>query len=115
MKKDVVEYVQKCLSCQLIKAEHRHTAGKLQTITLPNWKWEEITMDFVVVLPRTVEGYDAIWVVVDRLTKTARFIPMKSTYSVSTLAELYVNQIVRLHGIPKLIISGRDACFTSNF
>ena len=72
-------------------------------------------MDFVVGLPKTVEGYDSIWVVVDRLTKTAHFIAMKITYPVSKLAELYVNNIVRLHGIPKSIISDRDARFTSNF
>ena len=89
----------------MIKAEHKLPAGELQTIALPSWKWEDITMDFVVGLPKTVEGYDSIWVVVDRLTKTARFIPMKITYPVSKLAELYVNNIVRLHGIPKSIIS----------
>ena len=115
MKKDVAEYVSKCLTCQKVKAEHRHPAGELQPIELPEWKWDQITMDFVVGLPRTVEGYDAIWVVVDRLTKTAHFIPIKVTFSVERLAEIYVASIVRLHGVPLSIISDRDARFTSQF
>ena len=115
MKGDVAKFVSKCLNCQKVKAEHQRPAGELQPIEVPEWKWEQITMDFVVGLPKTVEGYDAIWVVVDRLTKSARFIPMKVTYSVEKLAELYVNNVVRLHGVPLSIISDRDGRFTSNF
>ena len=115
MKGDVAKFVSKCLTCQKVKAEHQRPAGELQPIEVPEWKWEQITMDFVVGLPKTVEGYDAIWVVVDRLTKSARFIPMKVTYSVEKLAELYVNNVVRLHGVPLSIISDRDGRFTSNF
>ena len=115
MKKDVADYVSKCLTCQKVKAEHRHPAGELQPIELPEWKWDQITMDFVVGLPRTVEGYDAIWVVVDRLTKLAHFIPIKVTYSVERLAEVYITNIIRLHGVPLSIISDRDARFTSQF
>ena len=115
MKKDVAEYVSKCLTCQKVKAEHRHPAGELQPIKLPEWKWDQIAMDFVVGLPRTVEGYDAIWVVVDRLTKSAHFIPIKVTFSVERLAQIYVANIVHLHGVPLSIISDRDAHFTSQF
>ena len=108
MKKDVADYVAKCLTCQRVKAEHRHPAGELQPIKLPEWKWDEITMDFVVGLPRTPKGYDAVWVVVDRLTKFARFIPIKVTFSVERLAEIYIANIVRLHGVPLANISDRD-------
>ena len=82
----MTEYVIKCLTCQKIKAEHRYPAGELQPIKLPEWKWDQITMDFVVGLPRTFEGYDAIWVVMDRLTKSAHFITIKVTFSVERLA-----------------------------
>ncbi|KAL5556030.1 hypothetical protein UlMin_038266 [Ulmus minor] len=80
-----------------------------------SWKWEQITMDFVVGLPKTTKSHDAIWVIVDRLTKSAHFIPIKMTYSLEQLAELYVREVVRLHGVPKAIISDRDARFTSKF
>ena len=115
MKNEIAKYVSKCLTCQKVKAEHRHPGGELQKIELPEWKWEQITMDFVVGLPRTSSGNDTIWVIVDRLTKSAHFIAIKATYSVEKLAEVYVSQIVRLHGVPKSIISDRDGRFTSRF
>ena len=80
MKKDVADYVSKCLTCQQVKAEHRHPAGLLQSLPIPEWKWEHVTMDFVVGLPRTQQGNDAVWVIVDRLTKSAHFLPIKITY-----------------------------------
>jgi hypothetical protein len=79
------------------------------------WKWEEITMDFIVGLPRTQSGYDSIWVIVDQLTKVAHFIPVKTTYSIPQLAELYMLRIVCLHGMPKKIVSDRGAQFTLRF
>ena len=115
MKKDMADNVSKCLTCQKVKAEHRHSAGKLQPIELPEWKWDQITRDFVVGLPRMVEGYDAIWIVIDRLTKSAHFIPIKVTFSVERLAEVYVANIIHLHEVPLSIISDRDARFTSQF
>ena len=115
MKNDVAEFVSTCLTCQKVKAEHRHPGGELQKIELPEWKWEQITMDFVVGLPRTTSGNDTIWVIVDRLTKSAHFIAIKATFSVEKLAELYVNQVVKLHGVPRSIISDRDGRFTSRF
>ncbi|KAL5559924.1 hypothetical protein UlMin_036136 [Ulmus minor] len=115
MKEDVAKYVAKCLTCQKIKAEHQRPSGELQPIEVPEWKWEHITMDFVVGLPKTAKSHDAIWVIVDRLTKSAHFIPIKMTYSLEQLAELYVREVVRLHGVPKAIISDRDARFTSKF
>jgi hypothetical protein len=87
----------------------------LQPLKIPEWKWEEITMDFIAGLPRTQKGYNSIWVVVDRLTKVAHFIPVNTTYSSARLAELYISMIVCLHGVPKKIISDRGSQFTSRF
>jgi hypothetical protein len=81
MKRDVAEYVTRYDTCQRVKTEHQRPAGLLQPLQVPEWKWEEIAMDFIVRLPRTQSGYDSIWVIVDRLTKVAHFIPIKTTYS----------------------------------
>jgi hypothetical protein len=115
MKREIAEYVARCDSCQRIKAEHQRPAGLLQSVQIPQWKWDEIGMDFIVGLPRTRAGYDSIWVVVDRLIKTTHFIPVKTTYNSVVLAELYMSQIVCLRGIPKNIISDRGTQFTSHF
>jgi hypothetical protein len=80
---------------------------------IPEWKWEEIGMDFIVGLPRT--GYDSIWLIVDRLSKVAHFIPIKTTYSRAMLVELYMSQIVCLDGVPKKNVSDRGSQFTSKF
>jgi hypothetical protein len=84
-------------------------------LKIPEWKWEEIGMDFIVGLPRTQAGYDSIWVIVDRLTKVAHFIPVKTTYSGAKLGELYMSRIVCLHGVPKKIVSDRGSQFTYKF
>jgi hypothetical protein len=86
MKKDVATYVALCDICQKVKAEYQRPTGLLQPLKVPEWKWEEIDMDFIVGLPRTRDGYDSIWVIVDRLTKVAHFIPVKTTYTVAKLA-----------------------------
>jgi hypothetical protein len=91
MKRDITEYVSLCDTCQRIKVEHQRPAGLLQPLKIPEWKWEEIGMDFIVGLPRTQPGHDSIWVIVDRLTKVAHFIPVKTTYSGAKLTELYVS------------------------
>ena len=88
MKKEVVEFVAKCLICQKVKAEHQRPGGELQPIEIPEWKWDQIAMDFVVGLPRTTKGHDAIWVIIDLLTKSAHFIPIKTTFSLEQLADL---------------------------
>ncbi|KAG8503456.1 hypothetical protein CXB51_001429 [Gossypium anomalum] len=115
MKRDISEFVFKCLICQQVKAEHQVPSGLLQPIMVPEWKWDRITMDFVSGLPLTPGKKDAIWVIVDRLTKSAHFIPVHTDYSLNKLAELYIREIVRLHGIPLSIISDRDPRFTSRF
>jgi IS30 family transposase len=115
MKRDIAEYVSLCDTCQRVKAEHQRPAGLLQPLKIPEWKWEEIGMDFIVGLPRSQAGYDSIWVIVDHLTKVAHFIPVKTTYSGAKLAELYMSRIVCLHGVPKKIVSDRGFQFTSKF
>jgi hypothetical protein len=115
MKKEIADYVAVCNICQRIKAEHQIPAGLLQPLQIPQWKWDEIGMDFIVDLPRTRTGYDSIWVVVDRLTKVAHFIRVKTAYKSAVLAELYMSRIVCLHGVPKKIISNRGTQFTSHF
>jgi hypothetical protein len=115
MKRDLAKYVSLCDSCQWVKAEHQRPARLLQPLKIPEWKWEEIRMDFIVGLPRTQAGYDSIWVIMDRLTKVAHFIPIKMTYSGAKLAELYISRIVCLHGVPKKIVSDRGFQFTSKF
>jgi hypothetical protein len=84
-------------------------------LQVPEWKWEEIAMDFITGLPRTQLGYDSIWVIVDPLTKVAQFIPVKSAYSKLQLAELYMLKIVCLLGVLKKIVSDRGTWFTLRF
>ncbi|KAD7477238.1 hypothetical protein E3N88_00374 [Mikania micrantha] len=115
MKKHIAQYVEKCLTCSRVKAEHQKPSGYLQQPAIPEWKWEQITMDFVTKLPRTSSGNDAIWVIVDRLTKSAHFLAIKESYSMERLAKLYVDEIVTRHGVPISIISDRDSRFTSRF
>ena len=115
MKRDVLEFVTKCLVCQRVKAKHQVPSGLLQPIRIPEWKWDRITMDFVVGLPLTGRRHDSIWVIVDRLTKSAHFLPVRTDYSLDKLAELFIKEIVRLHGIHVSIISDRDPRFTSRF
>ena len=80
MKKDVVDFVSQCLVCQQVKAKHQKPKGLHQNIEIPEWKWERITMDFVTSLPQTLKGFDSIWVIVDRLTKSVHFLPVKTTF-----------------------------------
>ncbi|KAK1422572.1 hypothetical protein QVD17_17855 [Tagetes erecta] len=115
MKRDIVKYVERCLTCLQVKAEHQKPYGKMQPLEIPLWKWEHITMDLVTKLPKTAKGYDAIWVVVDRLTKSAHFIPIRESYSSERMAEVYVSEIVSSHGVPVSIVSDRDTRFTSRF
>ncbi|GJR97048.1 putative reverse transcriptase domain-containing protein [Tanacetum coccineum] len=115
MKRDVATFVSRCLVCQQVKIEHQRASGLLQPLEIPVWKWDEISMDFVTGLPRTQRKHDAIWVVVDRLTKTAHFLPIRKDFSISRLAEMFQQEIVRLHGTPSAIVSDRDPRFTSRF
>ncbi|KAL4038651.1 hypothetical protein IC575_002274 [Cucumis melo] len=115
MKREVEEFVSKCLVCQQVKAPRQKPADLLQPLSIPEWKWENVSMDFITGLPRTLRGFTVIWVVVDRLTKSAHFVPGKSIYTASKWAQLYMSEIMRLHGVPVSIVSDRDARFTSKF
>ncbi|KAJ9539079.1 hypothetical protein OSB04_031812 [Centaurea solstitialis] len=115
MKKDIATYVSKCLTCARIKAEHQKPSGLLQQPEIPEWKWERISMVFVTKLPKSKKGHDSIWVIVDRLTKYAHFLPIRESFSIDRLAQLYVDEIVMRHGVPISIISDRDNRFTSRF
>jgi hypothetical protein len=115
LKRDVAAHVAKCDVCQRVKAEHQRPARLLHPLKIPEWKWEEIGIDFIVGLLCTPAGYDSIWVIVDRLTKVAHFIPVRTNYTGAKLAELYITRIVCLHGVPKKILSDRGSQFTSQF
>jgi len=115
MKKDIADFVARCLKCQRVKTEHQKRGGLLQPLPIPVWKWDHITMDFIVGLPRTPRKHDAIWVVVDRLTKSAHYLVVKTVFNAKQLADLYLKEIVRLPGIPVSIVSDRDTKFVSKF
>jgi len=115
MKAEIAEFVGRCIICQQIKIEHQRPIGLLESLEIPQWKWEKIYMDFVGGLPRTQKGHDSIWVIVDRLTKSAHFLLVKSTYKTSQYAELFILEIVKLHGVLVSIVSNRDPIFTSHF
>ena len=100
------------LAAKIIDIDRQHT---LQTLPIPSWKWEDISMDFIIGLPNTSQKHDSIWVIVDRLTNTAHFISVNTSYSAKRYAEIYLDQIVRLHGVPKTIISDRGAQFLARF
>ena len=115
MKRDIATFIACCDSCQRIKAEHQKPAGLLQPLSIPEWKWDKLGMDFITRLPRTRSGYDSIWIVVDRLTKVAHFIPVKTTYTSAKLAKIYMTRIICLHEVPRSIVSDRGTQFTSKF
>jgi hypothetical protein len=109
MKREIAKYVSECDICQRVKASHLKTAGILQPLPIPSWKWEDISMDFIIGLPNTSQRHDSIWVIVDWLTKTAHFLPVHTTYNAKKYAEIYLDQIVHLNGVPKMIISDHGA------
>ena len=115
IRRDIADFVYRCLCCQQVKAEHLRPGGEFQGLPIPEWKWDRITMDFVAGLPRTSRGFDSIWVIVDRLTKSAHFLPVQSSFSAERLARIYIREVVRLHGVPVSIISDRGSQFTSSF
>ncbi|GJV03832.1 putative reverse transcriptase domain-containing protein [Tanacetum coccineum] len=115
MKADIATYVSKCLTCLKVKAEHQKLSGLLVQPEIPQWKWDNITMDFVTKLLRTSSGYDTIWVIVDRFIKSAYFLPMMENDSMDKLARLYLKEVVTRHQIPVSIIYDRDGRFTSTF
>ncbi|GJS25846.1 putative reverse transcriptase domain-containing protein [Tanacetum coccineum] len=115
MKAEIATYVSKCLTCAKFKVEFQKPFGLLVQPVIPVWKWENITIDFVTKLPKTSTGQDTIWVIVDRLTKSTHFLPMKEIDSMEKLTRQYLKEVVSRHGVPVLIIFDRDSKFTSHF
>ncbi|GKA53567.1 putative reverse transcriptase domain-containing protein [Tanacetum coccineum] len=115
MKADIATYVSKCLTCAKVKAEHQRPSGLLVQPEIPQWKWDKIIMDFIMKLPKSSQGYDTIWVIVDRLTKSAIFVPIRETDPMEKLERMYLKEVVTRHGIPVSIICDRDPRFASNF
>jgi hypothetical protein len=115
MKREIAKYVFECDTCRRVKADHLRPTKNLQPLSIPEWKWENICMDFIVGLSRTSRGYNSIWIIVDRLTKLAHFIPVSTTYRVRQYVELYISHIARYRGIPKTIISDRGSIFVARF
>nr|GEW04948.1 putative reverse transcriptase domain-containing protein [Tanacetum cinerariifolium] len=113
MKADIATYVSKCLTCAKVKAEHQRPSGLLVQPKIPKWKWDNITMDFVMKLPKSSQGHNTIWVIVDRLTKSAIFVPMRETDPMEKLARMYLKEVVTKHGIPVSVICDRDPRFAS--
>ncbi|GJS07861.1 putative nucleotidyltransferase, ribonuclease H [Tanacetum coccineum] len=113
MKRDIATYVSKCLTCLKVKAEHQRPSGLLQQPEIPEWKWDKITMDFITKLPRSKSGHDTIWVIVDRLTKSAHFLAIREDYSTEKLAKIYIDEIVARHGVPCVIIFRKNGRFMS--
>ena len=115
MKNELAEYIARCFEYQQVKSEHQHPAGLLQPLPIPSWKWEIISLDFVTGLPRNQNLNESIMVVVDKLSKVAHFISVKTTYKDANIDDIFLKQIFRLYGIPKVIISDRDPKFIGNF
>ena len=105
-------FISKCQECHLVKAEHRHPMRLLQSFPILEWKWEVISMDFNTGLLKIKKQNDSIFVVTDKMSKEAHFIPMKLTYKAMNIADIFLKEIFRLHGKPKVIISDRDVKFT---
>lgn len=114
LKAEALQYVRECPTCQQNKQEHSYPAGLLQTLSIPDRKWECLSMDFITGLPRA-QGRDCIYVVVDRLTKFAHFFPITATYTTTQVADLFFREVFRLHGLPRSIVSDKDNRLMSHF
>ena len=115
MKRYVGDFIRRCLTCQQIKAEHHKPTRLLQALEVAEWKWEHVTMDFVTHLPQMPRRHDVVWVIVDRITKSAHFLVVQMTFTLEEFCRLYIREIVRLHGVLVSIVSDRDPRFTWHF
>lgn len=115
MNKEIEKFMYACLTCKKSKIKYKKSLGLMRPVSIPEWKWDNISTDFVSRLSMTVKNYDTIWVIMDRLTKSAHFIPMRLDYPLERLAKLYIKRIVSLHDISSNIISDRDLRFMSRF
>ena len=115
MKRHVGDFFRRCLTCQRVKAEHQKPARLLQPLEVAEWKWEHVTMDFVTHLPRTPRRLDVVWVIVDRLTKSAHFLAVRMTFTLEEFCQLYIQEIFWLYGEHVSIVSDWDPRFTTHF
>lgn len=115
LRRDVEDYVRHCDACQRHKVSNKLYAGKLQPLSVPGRRWESVSMDLIVKLPTTAAGYDSILVFVDRLSKMVHFVPTTETLNAQGFAVLFVNNVVRLHGLPRTLISDRGPQFNNKF
>ena len=115
MKRHVGDFVRRCFTCQQVKAEHQKPTGLLQPLEVAEWKWEHVTMDFVTHLPRTQQKHDAVWVIMDRITKSTHFLVVRMTFSLERFCRLYIREIVWLHRVHVSIVSDRNSRFTAHF
>jgi hypothetical protein len=115
MKHETARYVLECDTCRKVKANYMKPGGLLQPLSVPNWKWDDISMDFIVGLLLTAHKFDSIWVIMDRLTKSPHFVPINTKYRVKKYAELYIARVLCLHGVPKMIISDCRSQFVARF
>jgi hypothetical protein len=115
MKREAARYVSECDTCRKVKADYMKPEGLLQPPSIPGWKWEDISMDFIVGLPMTARKFDSIWVIVDRLSKSAHFIPVHTNYNVQKYARIYNDRVLCLHGVPRMIISDQGSQFVTRF
>jgi hypothetical protein len=107
MKREAARYVSKWDTCQKVKADYIKPSGLLQPLSIPSWKWDDINMDFIMGLPMMAHKFDFIWVIVDRLSKSAHFIPVHTCYDARRYVEIYIAHMLCLHGVPKMILSDR--------
>jgi hypothetical protein len=115
MKREAARYVAECDTCRKVKVDYMKLGGLLQPLSIPEWKWDDISMDLIVGLPTTARKIDSIWVIVDQLSKSAHFIPVNTNYRVQKYAEVYIARVLCLHGVPKAIISDRGSQFVACF
>jgi hypothetical protein len=115
MKHETTCYVSECDTCQKVKAGYMKPGRLLRPLCISDWKWDDISMDFIVGLPLTACKFDLIWGILDRLTKSTHFIPISSKYRVEKYAEIYITRVLCLHGVPKTIISDQGSHFVAGF
>jgi hypothetical protein len=113
MKRETAPYVSECDTCRKVKSEYMKLGGLLQPLSILDWKWKDISLDFIVGLPLTVRKFDSIWVIVDRFTKSAHFIPVHTRYTAEKYAEIYITRVLCLHWVPKTIVSDRGSQFVA--
>jgi hypothetical protein len=115
MNREAAHYISECNTCQKVKADYMKPGGLLQLLSIPEWKWDNISMDFIICSPMIARMFDSIWEIVDRLSKSAHFIPINTNYQVQKYAEINTAHVLCLHGVPKMIISDRGWQFVARF